>query len=363
MRATNIVKAALEAGKRPVDPFPIAELSGKHKKPALQELSEVLDLRRMMRCIKHNIILWEIQRFTSCGATEQMLADETLFMRDMNSKDRWDTNVYRALYRNVIIGAVCCRAFIEPMFSARESNTSLVEALTRRERGFDMQYPHYLDQFSAYSARPEQYEQVYKSVVEWIISDGKAKKKDEKAVVREMLHILAAHEHLKAKILNGYQHLSRGDSTYLGRRDINYLESLRISPTPQICQDSSMPKGTVILLGIFQLEEITLPSNPYDTKARTYLVANPYTKQASTIPLWPCQVYSNSQTDYCPPPGVLHFFTTVLGKLGWRFTERAFIEWDDEQEDPQGDLPFHSVTRLCMFCDGERDDGLVERIG
>jgi hypothetical protein len=352
------VKVAFDAGERPPDPFPITELSGTHQKPNIQELDGVLALRHIMHCVKHNIVRWEVERFTECGATEQELADDTAFMRSTNGKLQWDTNVYRALYRNVLIGAVLSRALVEPMVSSIETENPFAKSLVKREPQMERQHLHYLAGFPAYSRDPEHYGQVLKPLADWMAREGWARNQGDEAMVREMLHILAAYEHLKDKIVNGYNHDARGKREYLGRHDIT-----RSTSAGPYIYPSGQKKITVALFGIFQLEDISLPIEVMDTTNRTLLVANPCHGLASRFPFWPCLKYPIRNSDYTLPGPALYFFEFVLEYLGWRFTDKAFSAWDDDQEDPQEDLPYHSISRLFMFCDGQLDDRLVERIG
>lgn len=94
-----------------------------------------------MYCIKYTIFHWEVQRLSELDfilkAIEHMTADGTSFKESENGKGLWHMNLYRALYRNILIGAVCSGAFMEPMFSAIENDHSF--AKSPRERSSDSQ--------------------------------------------------------------------------------------------------------------------------------------------------------------------------------------------------------------------------------
>lgn len=78
----------------------------------------------MMKCIKHAILDWRDEL--------AILDDMASFVRDMvdlegieamddillseNETGPWHTNLYMALYRTVLLGVVCCRAYNERAF-------------------------------------------------------------------------------------------------------------------------------------------------------------------------------------------------------------------------------------------------------
>jgi hypothetical protein len=103
-RATDIVKTAQLSEERPSDPFPVAELSGAFRKPELQKLRSTFDLQHMMRCIKYMILHWEINEVFS----DFFFANDFIEKGKIDDKDAgWRENLYRALYRVVLAGAVC----------------------------------------------------------------------------------------------------------------------------------------------------------------------------------------------------------------------------------------------------------------
>jgi hypothetical protein len=93
----------------------------------MQELKEVLNLQHINRCIEHMILHWRVSGGSDYhGPTLDQVFDPTT---------DWQENLYRALYRNVLIGAACSRAYCEPLFSAVENgNWSMAQELVKKRR-------------------------------------------------------------------------------------------------------------------------------------------------------------------------------------------------------------------------------------
>lgn len=64
---------------------------------------------------------------------------------------------------------------------------------------------------------------MFRALADWIVNEGKARNQDDEAMVREILHVLAAYEHLSEKIVNGKNHGGIGRYKYLGRHDSKSL--------------------------------------------------------------------------------------------------------------------------------------------
>jgi hypothetical protein len=177
--------------------------------------------------------------------------------------DDWHKNLYKVLYRVVLAGAVCSRAFNEPLFSAVETGASIAESLVEHrapakiEINFSQDALDYLRQFPAYSPNPAEYEQVFKFFADWLVSNGRARNgDDEGSTVREIIHLLAACEHLHYKICNG------NPGWYLGRYDCNSQGDYRndgrggLGDRPIIQPLNGFPRGVrktrVVLFGISQ---------------------------------------------------------------------------------------------------------------
>jgi hypothetical protein len=136
VRATDIVKTAQLSRQRPLDPFPVAELSGAFRKPEFQELRRIFDLQHMMRCIEYMILHWEIEEvFSNFFFNNDFIEREKIDKEDAD----WRENLCRALCRVVLAGAVCSRAYNEPFISAFEQNNA---SIPERIRG-DLRRNHH----------------------------------------------------------------------------------------------------------------------------------------------------------------------------------------------------------------------------
>lgn len=124
----------------------------------------------------------------------------------------------------------------------------------------------YLYGFPAYSPDPNQYELVFRPLADWIVNEGRARNQDDEAMVREILHVSAAYEHLSEKIVDGENHGGIGRYRYLGRHNSKSLglHHVRVrGPAFQLLYvfASGVRITAVALFGVFQLEEISLPIN------------------------------------------------------------------------------------------------------
>ena len=234
MRATEIVKAAHQSRQRPPDPFPIANLSGTVRKPTPRELNAIFSLQHMMRCIEFMILhwgkeIWETHttfgQMTSMGLLGEIHTQAAI---DDTENNFWRKNLYRALYRVILIGAACSRAYNEPLVSAVENGDSQhAEALVtrrRKSRPVSEETSCYLKRFPVYNFdaddkrekgiwRDYEYEKIFGPLAEWLVNDGKARcvkeglrqvfdKNDLASTAREIIHLVAAYEHLTTMIVN-----------------------------------------------------------------------------------------------------------------------------------------------------------------
>ena len=299
----------------------------------------------------------------------------------------WHENLCRALYRFILLGAVCSRAFNEPLFSAVETSATIAQDLVAkgpRYEKFSQATLQYLEQYPAFSSNPAEYERVFKPFADWLVADGKKRHKDDsEATIREVIHILAVYYHLTEKIVNGDSHGNPG--RYLGRKDFNnegvmwndgrgpmgHRSATRPPPPP-----SGFPGGirrtAVVLFGVFQVEELSQPICVDDMTQR-YLFADPgqdisSASEASagedtTSPtaFWDIPSFLPSVRSYAPPNAIFHFFSFILQKyFDYRFTDEAFAEHDDPGAERP--CPFESFAWPVLFCDGEWGLGLVEPV-
>lgn len=387
VRATDIVKIAHSAGNRPPSPFPIASLSGFVQKPTPEELNRIFGLQHMMRCIKHTVFHWEMRQINCLKFGLEALGHFTpsgrFFNEDEYGRGSWHQNLYRALYRVVFAGAVLAGSFNEPLSQALERGEGIERLKTKRVRAnipgekiVKIKVREYLEGFPAYSSDPARYEPVFQPLADWLVADGKARHpEDEGAIVREILHILAAYEHLQNKIVNGERewHLGRYDCSNLGsfphgaytlsraRERGNVLPPLAPNGFP-----GGVRKTTVVLLGVFQVEDISLPIDINDM-TRRFLFADPCDevqharaddgREGTFWDIPSFLPYYGTAGTYSPPDALLNFFTYVFGKFGYQFQNEAFIE--DPDPGSENEMPFESLGWPVLFCDGEWGDCLL----
>ena len=127
----------------------------------------------------------------------------------------------------------------------------------------------------------------------------------------------------------------------------------------------------MVLLGIFQVEEITLPVHVTDIKAR-YPVANPcceIQRGSSTALEQTANLVSTTSfwdiASFLPfpepdRPAVLEFFKYTLRKyFNARFADNAFGTPLDQEPDAELEGPFYSLAWSHLFCNGESGNGLL----
>jgi hypothetical protein len=389
IRATDIVKITQLSGKRPPDPFPISELSGVFRKPELHELRSILDLQHMMRCIEYMILHWEMQA-VSFFYFDKNFMEERLAEKDAD----WRENLFRALYRVVLAGAVCSRAYNEPFISAIEQNNHSIPNRIRvdLDETITEETVEYLRKFPVYNSdaddmsergkwRDHEYEAIFGPLAQWLVDDGAARslrngvrEQDEgfpkNSTLREILHIVAAYEHLTHKIVNGKA------GWYLGRPYVNNSGHAKSHSRGKLEWDAEehkfvggVRKTTVVLFGVFQLEEILMPDRVEDT-LNCFLVANPLNQIEETETsraLWTGTVANASPpanffdiSTFLPeqeppdPPAVLDLFSFIFRKyFNSQFSNEAF---DGMIEDG----PIFSLSWPQLFCNGEWGNGIID---
>jgi hypothetical protein len=388
VRATDIVKTAQMSGKRPPDPFPIAKLSGVFRKPELQELRSIFDLQHMMRCIEYMILHSDMEGVSWFWFNKNSIREEKLADKDAD----WRENLYRALYRVVLAGAVCSRAYNDPFISAIEQKNqsislperirvdleeTITEEMVKYLRKFPVYNPDTDDMSERGQWRDHEYEAIFGPLAQWLVDDGAARSSKrgvriqdqgypEKSTLRKILHIVAAYEHLTNKIVNGKAGWS------LGRPYVNNLGRAKSYSPGILTADaekhkfvSEIRRTTVVLFGVFQVEEILMPNRVEDAVNR-FLVANPFNQETKAsgavgavgnasppapffdiITFLPCQEPPD-------PHAILELFTFIFRKhFNSQFSNEAF---DGMIEDG----PMFSLAWPHLFCNGEWGDGLID---
>ncbi|CZR56555.1 uncharacterized protein PAC_06444 [Phialocephala subalpina] len=406
VRATDIVKDAHMMGARPPNPFPIASLSGTIKKPSPEELNRIFALQHMMHCIKHTIFHWKMRQMGflkfGLGALGHFSPSGRYIQEEKGVDGEWHRNLYRGLYRGtlnvtfswrylegralgtvfvVLAGAVLAGAFNEPLFAAVDGCEKIAETLVRKrvrsdsqgEDILDEEVSEYLQSFPVYSDVTDQCERAFEPLADWLVANGKARHPDDEgAIVREILHVLAAYEHLQNKIVNGERGwcLGREDCNNAGAFpwDAEMLARKRGEVPPPLAPcgfPGGVRKTTVILFGNFQVEDISLPIDINDITNR-FLFANPCeeVQQAKADrnggAFWDILSflpYHGTAGTYSPPDALLNFFKFVLRKFDYQFDDEAFIE--DPDPGSETEMPFESFGWPVLFCDGEWGDCLL----
>ena len=184
----------------------------------------------MNRCIEHMILHWRVR-----GASDH---DGDILDQVFDPTTGWQENLYRAMHRNVLIGAAYSRAYCEPLFSAVENgNWSMAQELVKNrrppyegmERSISDEVMEYLRKSPVYNYdaddsskrriwRNHEYEMVFGPLATWPVEDGKARARekgfDEHSTEREMAHLLAAYMQLSSKVVTD------DPSRVLGRKSL-----------------------------------------------------------------------------------------------------------------------------------------------
>jgi hypothetical protein len=136
----------------------------------------------------------------------------------------WRENLYRALYRVVLAGAVCSSAYNELFISALEQNNASIpeRIMVDLSKTIPQATVEYLQKFPAYNPdaddmsergkwKDHEYESIFGTLAQWGFDGGAARslRKDvrkededcpENSTLREIVHIVSAYEHLSNKI-------------------------------------------------------------------------------------------------------------------------------------------------------------------
>lgn len=304
--------------------------------------------------------------------------------------EEWQPNLHRALYRVVLLGAVCSRAYAEPLFAAVEkNNTDIARKLLIKRRpvvvlqeldGYLRQFPVYNYDANATSDRGKwrdrEYDSIFGPLAKWIVEDGRARylKRDlgvpdedeRRGSVREILHLLAAYMHLTNKIVNGDAawDLGRPDFNNLGKPSYDFRGRKTVDASKHEFKGNTRT-ATVVLFGVFQPEEITMPARVEDT-VDCLLVANPYpngheTERTTSSPVEQEEISPTAffdipnllhRTQPPVPPPITQFFGYTLRK---HFSLRLFDALFDASDPGLMEEGFF-LAWPHLFCNGERQN-------
>ncbi|PGH10679.1 hypothetical protein AJ80_07435 [Polytolypa hystricis UAMH7299] len=111
VRATQIVKDAIQAGQLPPDPFPTAGLSSSARPPSIDELKTIYDFQHLAKCIEH-IFIKDVHE--SWFGSPSHFGESLDFSSDPPSWRHWRERFYSSIYRVFLAGALLYRAYQAP---------------------------------------------------------------------------------------------------------------------------------------------------------------------------------------------------------------------------------------------------------
>lgn len=119
--------------------FSIAELSGRAEKPCPRELKRVFGLQHMMECINYTIPHWRVRKRWELHFLPEHVWDSDGHPISETGTGHWHRNLYRALYRVVLCGAVL-RVYNELLFSAVEIHAYIALAMNIEKGNYDFSF-------------------------------------------------------------------------------------------------------------------------------------------------------------------------------------------------------------------------------
>ncbi|RFU28164.1 hypothetical protein B7463_g8177, partial [Scytalidium lignicola] len=244
VRATAIVLKAYQAGILPPVVVAINSLSGNSRLPDLAELKEVLNMQHLVRCIEYiyfnsryyrhwkNNLMYNMEhdkypaargRFPDC-LKENILGAENAII------DSFRDGFFKAMYRLLLASVVLARAYMAPVFQAREKRN-----------------------FKFFQWRNREYETCFGPFASWIIEDGRIREQNELqdlnntkldwaenrvdiGAVKELMLLMVAYDYFNDSFENYYGY----SSPYL--------------------QKQGNKTVFIVRFGIFKVEEITMPA-------------------------------------------------------------------------------------------------------
>jgi hypothetical protein len=296
VRATAIVLKAYQAGTLPPAVVEIASLSGNSMLPELAELKEVMNMQQLVQCIEYiyfnsnfpkidseKNVFFDVE-FGKYPAARRRFPDylkENIPGTENTTIDSFRDGFFRAMYRLLLAGAVLARAYMAPVFQAREERNARffliftdsnyywsqdiedleVEDKDTRPREADLaylrQYPVYnfdvSDKSKVGQWRNREYEGCFGPFASWIIQDGRIRERNEPqdpndakpewaenradvGAVRELMLLLVAYDHFN----HCFQNLFWDSSPYLQKQGNRTV--------------------SIVRFGIFKVEQITMPA-------------------------------------------------------------------------------------------------------
>jgi hypothetical protein len=320
VRATAIVVKAYQAGTLP-PLVAMNSLSAKSKLPDLAELKEVFNMQYLVRCIEWMYFnseeyhlgedsednLFRHMKYGTYPAARRRFPEclsEDIPGAKNATIDSFRDRFYRAMYRVLLAGAVLARAYMAPLFRAREERKKGFFARCGLEDYVQIHWeetdPNYVDasedgppreediayirQFPVYNYdvpdwsqigvwRNQEYETCFGPFASWIVEDGRKRQQSEPqdpndiepdwaenpadvGAVRELMLLMVAYDHFNSKFEN---------QTWLRRPGVAYMQK-----PGHLLGNRTV---SVVRLGIFQIEEVTMPA-AFEDLTRGHLFAD-----------------------------------------------------------------------------------------
>lgn len=298
MRATAIVLKAYQAGNLP-PAVVMNSLSGNSKLPDLAELKEVFNMQYLVRCIEYMYFystrlhlgecednLFQNMKYGHYPAVQrrfpECLSEDIPGAKNANT-DSFRDGFYRAMYRLLLAGAVLARAYMAPLFRAREEggkdgffarngldyyaqkywekiDPSEEVPPTEADIAYIRQFPVYNYDVTDWSEiglwRNREYETCFGPFASWIIEDGRKRQRNEPqdpndtepdwaenwadvGAVRQLMLLLVAYDHFNSKFQNGSWAKTDGGA-YMKKQGNRTV--------------------SIVRFGVFQIEEVTMPA-------------------------------------------------------------------------------------------------------
>ncbi|KAH7309987.1 hypothetical protein BKA65DRAFT_575780 [Rhexocercosporidium sp. MPI-PUGE-AT-0058] len=392
VRATAIVLEASQANSPP-PPFPsMYALSGNTQKPTIAEMKEVFNMQHLVRCVEYMYFNSTRDESTLFGGG--MLPSEFRLYAIQDEVDA-ETEVrkerfYQAMYQLLLAGAVLCGSYNAPFWEAKkDSRTEFIEQckvphftnhdelegpspLTGDDRVYARQFPVYnfdVEDFSTIGKwREKEYEGIFGPFAKWLVDEGNARRSErlepepeselvdsdgnyvhperttDRGALQDLMCLLVGYEHLICKFTN---------ADMVGRYAFGRFAEPGGPPTFH----GKTRKVTIILFGVFRVEEVTMPLNIEETrKVLLPVTIHPSLKGSDQETfniwhvIWSLTRYSRSPTandrsgEHPDPPAMFQLWFFALRQyLNLGFSNGAFYQWRESMwwEDVGGGTVFH----------------------
>ena len=341
-----MVKQAYCAGRLSPE-INISSLSGAVQRPTILEIQQVLELRHLVLCLE-----FIFDKTLPAGTAWGMNFRESCPPSTAIDKEIWTKNFHGTIYRFLLAGAYLTRAYTEPFHTATSGGPSdfmkvFIEKCNlydQRNESHDEEESlpsleesdyQYLKRFPVYNSNSfSSLDRSFDHLSTWLLDQTQARINDlpedgpvatheyydtipEVVQVREILQILFIYCQLCNDLQdNKFIFNSNGQGGYSRSPMTRLLDRLRPHSNPR--------KVTVIILGVFQPEEISMPAEiptTYPDLQDTYAISSvrlmadriPRDDLSTDLPPLPDislvlrSISSFDRIDFQPPPQFFNF--------------------------------------------------------